>query len=140
MYFYIILHGFSNFYQKTCKQINIVHLIQKLEMAATNEEFTKSSFASFCTSNIYVPQQLTEANELLKSVNRRLEDCALEWQAKISHKQWKIFNSKAIEGSLSDHSLLARTYFSEKHLDETFQYLLAYNKIFSEYLKTFIGK
>nr|XP_034192261.1 uncharacterized protein LOC117609729 [Osmia lignaria] len=107
-------------------------------MATKNEEFTKSSFASFCTSNIYIPQQLIEANELLKSVSRRLEDCALEWQAKISHKQWKIFNSKAIEGNLSEHSLLARTYFSEKHLDEIFQYLLTYNKIFSEYLKTFI--
>ncbi|CAK9814041.1 hypothetical protein ANTPLA_LOCUS8047 [Anthophora plagiata] len=77
-------------------------------------------------TNFYVPQQLIEANELLKSINRRLEDCALEWQAEISHKQWKIFNSKIIGGTLSEQSLLSRTYFTEKNLDEAFKHLLSY--------------
>lgn len=100
----------------------------------------KSAYCSSSKTNISVPQQLIEANELLKSINRRLEDCSLEWQAEISRKQWKFFNSKATEGSLSGQSLLARTYFTEKHLDEAFQHLLSCNKIFSEYLKNFIGK
>ncbi|XP_017759979.1 PREDICTED: uncharacterized protein LOC108550685 [Eufriesea mexicana] len=88
--------------------------------------------------NFVVPQQLWEANELLMSINRRLEDCALEWQAEISRKQWKIFNSNVIGITLSERSLLSRTYFTEKNLDETFQHLLSCNKIFSEYLKNFI--
>lgn len=89
---------------------------------------------------VCVPQQLTEANELLNSINRRLEDCALEWQADISRKQWKIFNSKVIGENSLEQCLLARTYFSEKSLDEAFQHLLSCNKIFSEYLRSFIGK
>ncbi|XP_050580419.1 uncharacterized protein LOC126917527 [Bombus affinis] len=88
--------------------------------------------------NLCVPQQLSEVNELLKSINRRLEDCALEWQAEISRKQWKIFNSNGIGITSSERSLLARTYFTEKNLDEAFQHLLSCNKIFSEYLKNFI--
>ncbi|OAD55281.1 BTB/POZ domain-containing protein KCTD5 [Eufriesea mexicana] len=76
--------------------------------------------------NFVVPQQLWEANELLMSINRRLEDCALEWQAEISRKQWKIFNSNVIGITLSERSLLSRTYFTEKNLDETFQHLLSY--------------
>lgn len=94
----------------------------------------------FSKGNVYVPHQLIEANELLNSVNRRLEDCALEWQAEISRKQWKIFNSNTIGENLPEKSLLSRTYFSEKNLDETFQHLLSSNKVFSEYLKNFIGK
>ncbi|XP_076749977.1 uncharacterized protein LOC143422889 [Xylocopa sonorina] len=88
--------------------------------------------------NLYVPQQLLEINELLKSINTRLEDCALEWQAEISRKQWKIFHSKVIGGILFEQSLLVRTYFTEKELDEAFQHLLSCNKIFTEYFKNFI--
>ncbi|XP_017890452.1 uncharacterized protein LOC108631213 [Ceratina calcarata] len=91
--------------------------------------------------NVCVPQQLLEANELLKSINRRLEDCALEWQAEISRKQWRMFNSKAMIGAahLTERSaLLARTYFRQKNLDEAFKHLLSCNKIFSEYLNDFI--
>ncbi|XP_076671388.1 uncharacterized protein LOC143370309 [Andrena cerasifolii] len=88
---------------------------------------------------VCIPQQLTEANELLNSINRRLEDCALEWQADISRKQWKIFNSKVIGENSLEQFLLARTYFSEKSLDEAFQHLLSCNKIFSEYLRSFIA-
>ncbi|CAL7948172.1 unnamed protein product [Xylocopa violacea] len=60
--------------------------------------------------NLDIPQQLLEINELLKSINTRLEDCALEWQAEIS----------------------------QKDLDEAFQHLLSCNKIFTEYFKNFI--
>ncbi|CAL7948170.1 unnamed protein product [Xylocopa violacea] len=88
--------------------------------------------------NLDIPQQLLEINELLKSINTRLEDCALEWQAEISRKQWKIFNSKVIGGILFEQSLLVRTYFTEKDLDEAFQHLLSCNKIFTEYFKNFI--
>lgn len=89
--------------------------------------------------NLRVPQQLFEANELLKSINRRLEDCALEWQAEISRQQWKIFNSKVTGATRSaEQSLLARTYFTERELDEAFKHLLSCNKIFSEYLNNFI--
>ncbi|KAK9305894.1 hypothetical protein QLX08_003258 [Tetragonisca angustula] len=88
--------------------------------------------------NLYIPQQLLEVKELLKSINRRLEDCALEWQAEISRKQWKIFRSNVNGITLPERSLLARTYFTEKNLDEAFQHLLSCNKIFAEYLKNFI--
>ncbi|KAK1136873.1 hypothetical protein K0M31_001405 [Melipona bicolor] len=76
--------------------------------------------------NLCIPQQLLEVKELLKSINRRLEDCALEWQAEISRKQWKIFRSNVNGITLPERSLLARTYFTEKNLDETFQHLLSY--------------
>ncbi|XP_053981661.1 uncharacterized protein LOC128877965 [Hylaeus volcanicus] len=93
----------------------------------------------FGKGNTRVPQQLIEAEELLNSVNRRLEDCALEWQAEISRKQWKIFNSNTIGENPFNKSLLSRTYFSEESLDEAFQHLLSCNKAFSEYLKNFIA-
>ncbi|XP_076297448.1 uncharacterized protein LOC143217272 [Lasioglossum baleicum] len=91
--------------------------------------------------NVCVPQQLIEVNELLNSINRRLEDCALEWQAEISRKQWKIFNSNTIEDSsnIPDKSLLARTYFTEKKFDEAFQHVLSCNKTFTKYIKDFIA-
>ncbi|XP_076633705.1 uncharacterized protein LOC143347929 [Colletes latitarsis] len=93
----------------------------------------------FNKGNVFVPQQLIEANELLNSVNRRLEDCALEWQAEISRKQWKIFNSNIIGENPAEKSLLARTYFTDKSLDEAFQHLLSCNKGFSGYLTNFIA-
>ncbi|XP_031775484.1 uncharacterized protein LOC105736755 [Apis florea] len=103
-----------------------------------NISMIEDSDLPFNKRNPCIPQQLLEANELLKSINTRLEDCALEWQAEISRKQWKIFNSNIIGVTLSERSLLARTYFTEKNLDEAFQHLLSCNKIFSEYLKNFI--
>ncbi|XP_076374443.1 uncharacterized protein LOC143258765 [Megalopta genalis] len=89
--------------------------------------------------NVCVPQQLIEVNELLNLINRRLEDCALEWQAEISRKQWKIFNSNTIEYNMSDKSLLERTYFNEKIFDEAFQHVLSCKKSFTKYLKDFIA-
>ncbi|XP_076655569.1 uncharacterized protein LOC143360521 isoform X2 [Halictus rubicundus] len=72
--------------------------------------------------------------------NRRLEDCALEWQAEISRKQWKIFNLNTIEDSNTpDKSLLARTYFTEKKFDDAFQHVLNCNKAFTKYIKDFIA-
>ncbi|XP_076243098.1 uncharacterized protein LOC143184621 [Calliopsis andreniformis] len=99
----------------------------------------RNACLSCSEGSVYVPQQLLEANELLTSITRRLEDCALEWQAKISQKQWKIFNSNAVKGNSLEQCLLTRTYFPEKNLDEAFQHLLSCNKIFSEYLKNFIA-
>lgn len=86
---------------------------------------------------VCVPQQLIEVKELLKSITTRLEDCGLEWQAVISRKQWRICNTKPEN---LEESVLARTYFIQKSLDEAFQRLLSSNKIFSEYLEHFIGK
>lgn len=85
-----------------------------------------------------VPQQLKEANELLKSVNRRLEDCSLEWKSAISKKQWTFLNTKQVGESVLGQSVLARTYFIDKDLDQAFQHLLSCNKIFSECLQNFI--
>ncbi|KAI4484846.1 hypothetical protein M0804_007412 [Polistes exclamans] len=85
-----------------------------------------------------LPPQLKKVNELLKSINTQLEDCALEWQAKVSHQQWKIFSSKTLIKEPWEESLLARTFFSDKILDETFQNLLSSNKSFSKQLNDFI--
>lgn len=87
-----------------------------------------------------LPPQLKKVNELLKSINTQLEDCALEWQAKVSHQQWKIFSSKTLIKEPWEESLLARTFFSDKILDETFQNLLSSNKSFSKQLNDFICK
>lgn len=103
-------------------------------------DINRNTCLLYSEENINVPQQLVEANELLNSISRRLEDCALEWQAEISRKQWTIFNSKAVRENSPEQCLLSRTYFSEKNFDEAFQHLLSCNKIFSEYLKNFIGK
>ncbi|XP_031845631.1 uncharacterized protein LOC116432626 isoform X2 [Nomia melanderi] len=89
--------------------------------------------------NAHVPRRLLEVNKLLNLINRKLEDCALEWQAEISRKQWKIFNSHTIENNLSEKSLLARTYFSEKKFDKAFQHVLFCNQTFTKYLKDFIA-
>ncbi|XP_035735343.1 uncharacterized protein LOC118447467 isoform X1 [Vespa mandarinia] len=85
-----------------------------------------------------VPPQLKKVNELLKSISTQLEDCALECQAKVSHQQWKIFSSKTVIHEPWEESVLARTFFSEKVLDETFQNLLSCNKSFLEQLNDFI--
>ncbi|XP_043496855.1 uncharacterized protein LOC122520705 [Polistes fuscatus] len=85
-----------------------------------------------------LPPQLKKANELLKSINTQLEDCALDWQAKVSQQQWKIFSSKALIKEPWEESLLARTFFPDKILDETFQNLLSSNKSFSKQLNDFI--
>ncbi|XP_078036842.1 uncharacterized protein LOC144469963 [Augochlora pura] len=110
-------------------------------MTTINEgSINSNDIVDFWQGNVCVPQQLIEANELLNSINNRLEDCALEWQAEISRKQWEIFNSNTIEYNMPDKSLLKRTYFNEKIFDEAFQHVLSSNKTFTKYLKDFIGK
>ncbi|CAG5101203.1 Protein of unknown function [Cotesia congregata] len=54
-----------------------------------------------------MPQSLKEALELMDSINRRLEDCAMEWQSKISKQQWKLLNDKSATEVAWDQSLLA---------------------------------
>ncbi|KAH0540889.1 uncharacterized protein LOC123259289 [Cotesia glomerata] len=85
-----------------------------------------------------VPQSLKEALELMDSINRRLEDCAMEWQSKISKQQWKLLNDKSAVDVAWDQSLLARTYFTDKVADETFQKLLVHARSFIENFNTFI--
>lgn len=86
-----------------------------------------------------VPQSLKEVLGLINSINRRLEDCAMEWQSKVSKKQWKILNNKSINKKSWDQSLLTRTYFTDKNLDEGFQKLLGQVRTFMENMNNFIG-
>lgn len=86
-----------------------------------------------------VPQGLKEVMELLSSINRRLEDCAVEWQSNISQKQWRILDNKSINETSWEQSLLARTYFDDKNLDENFQKLLSYARNLVLHLKKFFG-
>ncbi|XP_008555019.1 uncharacterized protein LOC103576542 [Microplitis demolitor] len=86
-----------------------------------------------------VPQSMKEVLELMDSINRRLEDCAMEWQSKISKQQWKILNDKSAVEIAWDQSLLARTYFTDKIIDETFKNLLAHARSFIENLNNFIA-
>ncbi|KAK2579395.1 hypothetical protein KPH14_003257 [Odynerus spinipes] len=88
--------------------------------------------------NDCVPPQLKEVNELLKSINVQLEDCALEWQAKISQQQWEIFSARNVTQGPWEQSVLARTFFAEKVLDEKFQNLLSCSKSFLEQFNNFI--
>ena len=89
-----------------------------------------------------VPQQFKEILELMSSVNRRLEDCAVEWQSTISGKQWRILDDQQEPASEKpwEQSLLARTYFVEKSLDDAFQSLLAQDRTFTDQLNNFVGK
>ncbi|XP_015433733.1 PREDICTED: uncharacterized protein LOC107189663 [Dufourea novaeangliae] len=68
-----------------------------------------------------------------------IKNCALEWQFKISQKQWKIFHSNTIGDNISEKSLLTRKYFAERKLDEAFKHVVSCNKSFSKYLKDFIA-
>ncbi|KAK0088387.1 hypothetical protein PV325_012170 [Microctonus aethiopoides] len=86
-----------------------------------------------------VPQSLKEVLGLINSINRRLEDCAMEWQSKVSKKQWKILNNKSINKNSWDQSLLTRTYFTDKNLDEGFQKLLGQVRTFMENMNNFIA-
>lgn len=87
-----------------------------------------------------IPQQLKEVIELVSSTNQRIEDCAVEWQAKISQAQWRILDTKPVDHKPWEESVLARTYFADKTLDDAFQGLLKHNKTFTDHLKNFLGK
>lgn len=91
-------------------------------------------------SNDPVPQQLKEVVELMSSVNRRLEDCAVEWQSTVSRKQWRILGGKSGAEKSWEQSLLARTYFTDKSLDDAFQNLLLRDRTFTEQLNNFVGE
>ncbi|XP_043283502.1 uncharacterized protein [Venturia canescens] len=95
--------------------------------------------ASTLSSNDPVPEQLKEVVELMNSVNRRLEDCAVEWQSSVSRKQWRILDGKSGSDKSWEQSLLARTYFSNKSLDEAFQSLLLRDKTFTEQINNFVA-
>ncbi|XP_011308519.1 uncharacterized protein [Fopius arisanus] len=85
-----------------------------------------------------VPESLKEVTELMVSVNRCLEDCAVGWQAILSKKQWRILDSQSKFQSW-EHSLLARTYLADRILDEEFKKLrLAANKLLKDF-NDFIG-
>ncbi|XP_063995781.1 uncharacterized protein LOC135173084 [Diachasmimorpha longicaudata] len=86
-----------------------------------------------------VPQSLKEVVELMTSVNGHLEDCAVEWQATLSRKQWRILEAQSTAHTPWEHSLLARTYFTEKNLDDDFTTLRISGKKFLADLNNFIG-
>lgn len=86
-----------------------------------------------------VPQQLKEVIELMSSINRRLEDCAVDWQSVVSLKQWRLFDAKPVSKRTWENSLLARTYFADKSLDEAFQSLLVQDRSFTDQLNNFVG-
>ncbi|XP_024937707.1 uncharacterized protein LOC107264694 isoform X2 [Cephus cinctus] len=86
-----------------------------------------------------VPRALKEAVELIKSANRRFEDCAVGWQSKISHEQWKLMaNANRVQDKSWEDSVLARTYFADKTLDDSFKSLLTYDKATTDCLQNFI--
>ncbi|KAF7993045.1 hypothetical protein HCN44_005826 [Aphidius gifuensis] len=86
-----------------------------------------------------VPHSLKEVMELINSINRRLEDCAVEWQSNISKKQWRILDIKSTSDTSWEQSLLARTYFVDKNLDENFQKLLSYTRNLVLHLNNFFA-
>ncbi|XP_015112739.1 uncharacterized protein LOC107038254 [Diachasma alloeum] len=86
-----------------------------------------------------VPQSLKEVAELMSSVNRRLEDCAVEWQATLSRKQWRILHAQSTTQTSWEHSLLARTYLTDKILDEEFEKLRICGKKLLADLNNFVG-
>lgn len=87
-----------------------------------------------------LPQQLNEVIELVGTVNQRIEDCAVEWQAKISQAQWRTLDAKPIANKPWEQSVLARTYFADKKLDDAFHGLLEHNKSFTDHLHNFVGE
>ncbi|XP_046466465.1 uncharacterized protein [Neodiprion pinetum] len=86
-----------------------------------------------------IHRQLKEVIELVSSTNQKLEDCAVEWQAKISQAQWRILDTKPGDNTPWEKSVLARTYFTDKTLDDAFQGVLKYNNTFTDHLKNFVA-
>lgn len=109
-------------------------------MARMNGENPRCLTPSMSGENVDpVPHSLKEVMELINSINRRLEDCAVEWQSNISKKQWRILDIKSTSDTSWEQSLLARTYFADKNLDENFQKLLSYTRNLVLHLNNFFG-
>lgn len=87
-----------------------------------------------------VPHLMEEVSNLTRSINRLLEDCSMELKATVSRKQWRIVDFKSVNQASWQTSVVARTYFPDKDLDEAFQTLLTTNKMFTEHLSYFLGE
>ncbi|XP_034948605.1 uncharacterized protein [Chelonus insularis] len=106
-------------------------------MFLRNQKSSKNNHTS-STSNVDpIPQSLKEVIGLMDSINKNLEDCAMEWQSKVSKQQWKMLNTEFGGEKSRDLSLLSRTYFADETLDDAFHKLLAYVRTFMEYLNSF---
>ncbi|XP_012271687.1 uncharacterized protein LOC105695040 isoform X2 [Orussus abietinus] len=86
-----------------------------------------------------VPRRMEEALELINSASLRIEDCAVEWQARVSRRQWQELEAKAVPKESWERSVLARTYFLDETLDRAMRALLASEKAFAERLAEFLG-
>ena len=87
-----------------------------------------------------VSRQMEEVLNLTRSINRLLEDCSIELKATVSKKQWRIVDLKPVNQPSWQTSVVARTYFTDKDLDEAFQTLLTTKRMFNEHLAYFLGE